>query len=222
MAQGNSKIYFLYRHVRHDTNNVFYIGIGTKENKYIGYPTEHKRAYDKNRRSKYWKNIVNKTTYDVEILFETSDIELIKSKEKEFILLYGRNDLKKGTLVNHNDGGTGLEGTKHSIETRLKISNSNKGRTSAMKNKKHSEETKKRIGNSNRGKKLSLTTIEKIKKRTQGVNNNRSKFTDEDIITIRTKYNSGNYKQVELANIFNTDQGTISAIIRNKKWKHIN
>lgn len=222
MIKGNCKIYFLYRHVRHDSNTVFYIGIGTKENKYFGYPTEYKRAYDKVRRSKYWKNIVNKTTYNVEILFETSDIELIKIKEKEFISLYGRNDLKKGTLVNHNDGGAGLEGCKHTIETKLKISNSNKGRVSAMKNKKHSEETKKRIGNSNKGKKLSKLLIEKIKKRTQGINNNRSKFTNENIIDIRIKYNSGKYKQVQLANEFNTDQGTISAIVRNKKWKHIN
>ena len=91
-----------------------------------------------------------------------------------------------------------------------------------MKNKKHSEETKKRIGNSNKGKKLSKLLIEKIKKRTQGINNNRSKFTNENIIDIRIKYNSGKYKQVQLANEFNTDQGTISAIVRNKKWKHIN
>lgn len=52
----------LYRHVRPDKDEVFYIGIGKNE----------KRAYSKVNRNKYWHNIVSKNNgiYDIEILFE--------------------------------------------------------------------------------------------------------------------------------------------------------
>jgi hypothetical protein len=221
MAQGILKNYYLYRHIRLDTNEVFYIGVGTKNNKHLGFASEYKRAYDKNKRSKYWKNIVNKTNYTVEILFESTSLSFIYEKEREFISLYGRKDLKKGTLVNHNDGGQGLEGSKHTIETKQKISNSNKGRISGMLNKKHSEETKLKIKLGNIGKKLTLKQKETLSIANTGINNNRAKFTDDDIIEIRNKYLSGNFKQHELAKLFSTDQGTISSIVNRKKWKHI-
>ena len=40
----------IYRHIRLDTNQVFYIGIGSI-----------KRAYRKTGRNNYWNNITNKT-----------------------------------------------------------------------------------------------------------------------------------------------------------------
>ena len=57
---------YLYRHIRIDTNEVFYIGIGggNKYEKELSY----KRAYSKYDRNKYWKNITNKTNYIVEII----------------------------------------------------------------------------------------------------------------------------------------------------------
>lgn len=103
------KKYYLYRHIRLDKNDVFYIGIGTNgKNKPIYY-----RAYVKHGRNAHWKNIVNKTIYSIQILMETNDIEFIKEKEKEFIKLYGRKDLKLGNLVNMTDGGDGCLGSLH-------------------------------------------------------------------------------------------------------------
>jgi predicted XRE-type DNA-binding protein len=221
MAQGILKSYYLYRHVRLDTNEVFYIGVGTKNNKHLGFPSEYKRAYYKNNRSNHWKNIINKTNYNVEILFESDCLSIIYEKEREFIELYGRKDLNKGTLVNHNNGGGGLEDSKHTEEAKKKISESNKGRISAMLNKKHSEETKLKIGLANKGKKLTIKQKEILSISNSGMNNNKAKFTDDDIIKIRNNYSSGNFKQRELAKIFNTDQGTISSIVNHKKWKHI-
>ena len=51
--------YYVYQHTRLDTNEVFYIGI-SKVKKY-------KRARDKYDRSDFWKRIVNKTKYKIDI-----------------------------------------------------------------------------------------------------------------------------------------------------------
>jgi hypothetical protein len=220
MAQGTPR-YYLYRHIRHDINSVFYVGVGTTSSNHLGFPSEYKRAYDKNRRSAYWKNIVNKTTYDVEILFETTDLITIKEKEREFISLYGRKDLGKGSLVNHNDGGVGLEGSKHTPEAKLKISQANIGRKPTMLGKTQTMEAKLKISLANQGKKLTAEQVKMLSIRNSGSNNHRAKLTDTDVIDIRSKYSSGKFTQTQLANMFGTDQGTISCIVRGKKWKHI-
>lgn len=102
-----NKTYYLYRHIRLDKNIPFYIGIGTMNNKKSLCKTTYYRAHSFKQRNNFWKHIVNKTEFRVEILFETDDFNIIKEKEKEFINLYGRKDLGLGTLVNLTDGGEG-------------------------------------------------------------------------------------------------------------------
>jgi hypothetical protein len=109
---------YLYRHIRLDTNQPFYIGIGINN-----------RAYSRLGRNKFWKNIVNKTEYRVDILLEDLTWEEACEKEREFITLYGRRDLDKGPLVNLTDGGDGVLGFNHREETKLKISLGLSGRT---------------------------------------------------------------------------------------------
>mgnify|MGYP001576961726 CR=1 FL=1 len=95
------RVHYLYRHIRLDTNTPFYIGIGTVPTKKNGsWRTFYKRAFQDKRRNDIWTNIVNKTDYRVEIMLESNDYEFIKEKEIEFIALYGRKDLKKGSLAN--------------------------------------------------------------------------------------------------------------------------
>ena len=91
----------VYRHIRKDKNEPFYIGITN---------TDIKRPYTKYKRNNLWKNIVNKTDYEVDILFDDLTWEQAQEKEKEFIKLYGRIDLGTGTLVNMTDGGEGSPG----------------------------------------------------------------------------------------------------------------
>jgi hypothetical protein len=112
---------YVYRHIRLDKNEVFYVGIGsdTDEN-YI-------RAYSKHQRNRHW-NYVSKNGYNVEILFDNLSWEDACEKEKEFIKLYGRKDLKEGTLVNKTNGGEGSLGIITSEETRKKISKASLGR----------------------------------------------------------------------------------------------
>lgn len=99
---------YLYRHIRLDKNEPFYVGIGSDD--------AFKRAYDKRSRSGYWKNVVNKTPYEVEIVLDGLTWEEACEREKEFIKLYGRQDLNEGILVNMTDGGDGMLGVKVSQE----------------------------------------------------------------------------------------------------------
>ena len=65
---------YVYRHIRLDTNQPFYIGIG------IDNKSKYHRANTHHGRNNYWKNIVKKTDYAVEILFEHEDKDFIKQK----------------------------------------------------------------------------------------------------------------------------------------------
>jgi uncharacterized protein involved in tellurium resistance len=64
--------------------------------------------------------------------------EQAKEKEKEFIALYGRVDLKSGCLVNLTDGGDGVLNMSSNSELRIKLSKAAIG-------KKMSESAKKKI-----------------------------------------------------------------------------
>lgn len=109
---------YVYRHIRLDKNEPFYIGIGSD---FI-----YKRANEKARRSNLWKKIIAKTDYDIEILFDDITYDEAKIKEIEFIKLYGRIDIGNGTLTNLTDGGDGS--MNPSKEARLKMSKAHKGR----------------------------------------------------------------------------------------------
>lgn len=99
---------YLYRHIRVDKNEPFYVGIGSDSN--------YNRAYDKKSRNKYWNHIVKKTKYEVEIILDDLTWEQACEKEKEFIYIYGRKDLNKGCLCNLTNGGDGMLGVRPSNE----------------------------------------------------------------------------------------------------------
>jgi|LakMenEpi03Aug12_release.lakeMendotaPanAssembly.Ray.scaffolds.fasta_scaffold109825_2 hypothetical protein len=97
---------YLYRHIRLDTNQPFYIGIGTKRNRsYKSITTEYERAYRKDNRNSYWNRIVNKFGYVVQIVLDNLTLEEAKLKEIEFISMYGRRDLEDKLLCNRTNGG---------------------------------------------------------------------------------------------------------------------
>jgi hypothetical protein len=102
----------VYQHRRKDTNQVFYIGIAKLE----------KRPYSKNGRNSFWKKIVNKVGFEVDILYDNLNWKKACQKEKELIKKYGRRDLGLGSLVNMTDGGDGNNNIIFSESTRKKMS----------------------------------------------------------------------------------------------------
>ena len=121
------KIYYIYRHLRLDNDTIFYVGKGIANLKGRSEKTFYCRAFGKtkNGRSLWWHRIVKQHGYVVEIVFESSDKELITRKETEFIKLYGRKNLNRGTLVNFTNGGDGPNEIQLSQKTRSKMSRNN-------------------------------------------------------------------------------------------------
>lgn len=118
--------HYLYRYIRHDKNEPFYIGIGTKNKDDLKYGT-YTRAGNK-KTNKDWQDIVDNTIHTVEILLESDNYKFIKEKEKEFIKLYGRINRTTGPLTNLNNGGQGNNGYIPTKETLARLSESHKGK----------------------------------------------------------------------------------------------
>jgi hypothetical protein len=153
----------IYRHIRLDKNEPFYVGIGLDD-----IP---KRAYEtKKRRSQWWNNIVNKYGYSVDILFENVTIDFAKEKEKEFISLYGRIDLGTGTLCNQTNGGDGINGWKANAENKINMSKAAKIRGTSMLN---NPEVIAKRANSNRGKKRTPEQCERLAAWQRGVSKSK-------------------------------------------------
>lgn len=173
------KIYCVYQHIRPDKNQVFYVGIGSKN-----------RPYDKAGRNKYWYNIVSlNSNYEINVLFENLSWKECCKKERKFIKLYGRKDLGFGTLCNLTDGGEGIVGYKHTSDALDKISKSSKFRTrkkgiklkysvggkesliKALKNRIRTSETRIKTSNSLLGHKVSEETRKKISEANSNISN---------------------------------------------------
>jgi hypothetical protein len=130
----------VYQHIRKDTQQVFYIGIGRNE----------KRAYYFYHRSKFWNNIYSKTEIEVQIVCNDIKLELAYDIEKYLISYYGRKDIGLGNLVNLTSGGETILGIKYSEESKLKMSKSKLGKKredlsgdkNHMYGKTHSDEYK--------------------------------------------------------------------------------
>jgi hypothetical protein len=139
---------YVYTHTRLDTNEIFYVGIGTQDN--------YKRASRSHNRTNYWNNIVKKCGWKVDIVFDNLTWEEACKIEVELIKKYGRVDLGTGTLVNLTNGGEGTLKRVTTKETRLKMSKARKGRKYTDE---HKEKTRlsmlgkncKKIINSNTG-----------------------------------------------------------------------
>lgn len=179
-------IFYVYQHIRLDENNIFYVGKG-----------KNFRHSETSNRNKYWHNIVNKSGFRYEIVFDKLDEELALLVEMELIDKYRKLNYK---LVNMTDGGEGVSGYKHTDETKKLLGEMNKHRditdetrkklsliwkgkkrkpfteehlkkiSEAAKKQKRvcfSEETKQKISSSNKGKKRTQEQREKISEATK-------------------------------------------------------
>ena len=153
-------MYQVYRHIRLDKNEPFYIGIGKMSLTY-------NRSIDK-RRNKIWQQIISEidNKYEVEILFENLSYIQAIEKEKEFIKLYGKIIDDSGTLANILDYGGGM------IKGYMSDINKNKLKNRMMnnlyaKNSNWNEERKEKQSLRSRGNtnNLGKTWSEKVKQK---------------------------------------------------------
>lgn len=198
------KLGYVYRHIRLDTNVPFYIGISTVNN------GKHTRAYEKEKRSNEWKDIVKYAEYRVDILLENIPLSILGYKEKYFIKLYGRIDLGTGTLVNKTSGGQGSHGYIMTEETRKKKSEWQIGRVMSPESieksrkanlgRKASIETRKKLSNIHKGHKYNLgrktseetkkkqSEAKKGKKKSEQTRKNMSKAQKGKIVSTETRH----------------------------------
>ena len=101
---------YVYKHIRLDTNEIFYIGIGKTK----------RRITDRNNRNDRWTKVVNKAGFIAEIIEDGLDWQTASKKEMELIKFYGRADLGNGNLVNMTNGGDGFVGN-HTDATKQKL-----------------------------------------------------------------------------------------------------
>jgi hypothetical protein len=118
---------YVYKHIRKDTNEVFYIGIGKTQ----------KRMISNNARNNHWKNIVNKVGFEYKIIEDNLSWADACELEKQLIRGYGRYDLGLGPLVNMTDGGDGTNGIIYTKERNEKISKTLTGRVKSKLSKEH-------------------------------------------------------------------------------------
>jgi hypothetical protein len=137
------KRFYVYLHFRKTDGSVFYVGRGCRN-----------RANSSYRRSKYWRNIVNKNGLGVIKLVENITSEEANRLESEIIKFYGRIDLQTGILINMTDGGDGVIGYRHSEEFKNKkrldmLGNKHSVDNKTWVGKKHSQESKNKMSLNN-------------------------------------------------------------------------
>lgn len=199
---------YVYRHIRLDKNEPFYIGIGSDNN--------YQRAYDVSSRNKHWNNIT-KNKYEVEIILDNLTWEEACLKEQEFILLYGRKDLGTGILCNMTDGGEGAVNRIFTNEHKEKIRQSKIGI-------KRSPETIKKMSQGRKGHKHTEAWKDNMSIRVSGKNNpNFGKATPEYIKELKRRVildtNTGVYYNslLEASLILKIKNSNLSKMLNGKR-----
>lgn len=115
--------HYVYRHLKADTMEVFYVGKGTvrARKKSIDY----ERANARDSRNQRWRNVVGKHGLVVEIVASFATDKDCQDFEKLLIAEHGRLN-----LVNMTDGGDGHAGIVVSDELRAKRSVAASGKRS--------------------------------------------------------------------------------------------
>ena len=129
--------FYIYKHIRPDTKEVFYIGKGnTSKN------SHEERYKTSSGRNKMWRSIVakNNGVFMPEIICYCDTEEEVNKLEIEYISKYGRF-INGGTLCNMTDGGDGSVGLIISEETRNKLRKRFSGERHPNYGKKLSKET---------------------------------------------------------------------------------
>ncbi len=201
----------VYRHIRLDKNEVFYIGIGCKN-----HNDKHKRPSRKSGRNNLWNKIVNKTDWKWEVILDDLTLSEAQEKEKEFIKLYGRINVKTGTLSNLTDGGEGAEGLKLSDEARYKLS-----LIPRKSGWKHTDDARNKIRQSCIGRRLSDEVKLRISQSHLGkVSKNKGKSKYNEIETQVFELIGNNIPESQIYKMLSISKGSLYRL--KLKYKEVN
>lgn len=115
-AKNNGHNFYVYGLINKNSGSVIYVGKGSGDRIF-----NHANHAKKNPTT-HLHNLIKKNNFNIDYVifsFHVGEDDAYLTEE-EFILLYGRKDLKLGHLINHNNGGR--RGYSPSAETRKKIS----------------------------------------------------------------------------------------------------
>lgn len=200
----------VYRHLK-PNGEVFYIGIG-----------DSKRAHSKKGRSQFWRRIVDKYGYEVQVLKENLTWEDACELECILIDYYGRRDLGLGNLVNLTDGGEGA--VNPSEETRKKMSDAKKGFTPWNKGIPTNIIPWNKGLTGYMGANETSFTKDNIPWNVGNKGhqpNQFTKLTEQQVLEIRSKFKPYKYTRKMLALEYNVAETTIKDIVLRKSWTHI-
>ena len=204
--------YYVYRHRRLDTFEIFYVGISKVKS----------RCRNRSTRNKIWKDIINKTKYSVEIIQENLSHSDACELEIFLVQSYGRINLNTGTLSNLTDGGEG--GLSPSKERREELSKKSRERV-------WTEESRKKLSDSRLNK--SLSAYQLLKVREAALKRRGIKFSEEH--KLKMSKNSHAAKKVidtntgiiynsatEVSKKFSINLGTLCCYLRGSRTNKTN
>jgi hypothetical protein len=149
--------YYVYRHIRLDSNTPFYIGKGSGN-----------RAFDFIKRNGCWKKIAKKHGVKTEIVLNNIDEKTAFDMEIKLISLYKKFNYCEANLTNGGEGGSGY---KHTEQAKQIMREKRKGENNNFFGKQHSEETKEKIKEARKKQIITEEAKLKISKATIGENN---------------------------------------------------
>ena len=131
--------FYIYAHINKLTKDIFYIGKG-----------KDRRAYDKNKRNKKWKQYTSQNEYQV-IILQDNMLEDDALKLEEFLI----KKIGRENLCNLTDGGESGCGYQFTEEHKNYYKELFKGQKNPFYGKKHNQETINLISQKNKGKERS-------------------------------------------------------------------
>ena len=212
---------YVYVDYTTDDGRPFYVGLGAIS-----------RVNDVRHRTKLWKNIANKHGHVRKIVFETENVDEACLLEIKLIAEYktfaADHPSGVGWGANLSRGGEGPVGFVHTSETRERMRQLKLGT-------RHSEESKAKISAGTSGENNPMFGLhgenhpaygykhtEESRAKFTGEKNASAKFTQEVVNEIRRRYAAGDVTQTQLAEEFNSTQAHIGKIINFKLWSNGN
>ena len=209
-------MYYIYSHLRNDTNEPFYVGKG-----------KGKRCHSKKGRNEYWHRVADKHGYQIKIVVDKLDEELAFLAEADCIDLYKRLGYK---LVNMTDGGEGASGYQHTEKHKSKMVgneywklvkiNGFLGKTHTDEQKAKWAESRKGMTSPRKGVVLSQETKQKLSEAKMGVPMLAlRKLNNDQVREIRIMLQ--NHSIAHIAREYSVGESTIRRIRDNERYQEV-